>query len=416
MSTPPSRAEAEALDAADELASFRQRFLVDDNGPIYLDGNSLGRAPRSTAARLQRVVEDEWGRGLIGSWADWIERAGTVGDRLAEHVLGARPGEVTVGDSTSVNLYKLAVAALDARPDRRVIVTDAANFPSDRYIVEGLAAQRGLTVRHVADDPEADDVADAVAAGDVALVTLSHVSYRTGARLDLPAITEAAHRGGALMLWDLSHSAGAVPIGLDAHGVDLAVGCTYKYLNAGPGAPAFLYVRSALQAELRQPIWGWFGAADQFVMGPHYEAAAGIDRFQVGTPPILGLAAIDEGLHAFADAGIDRLRRKSLAVGDLVFALRDGWLAEHGVEVATPRAPSRRGSHVSLRHPDAWRICRALIEDAVIPDFREPDVIRFGIAPLYTRFVDVWDAVDRLRTVLVERRHEAYPEERSRIT
>lgn len=416
MSPGLSRADAEALDADDELASFRQRFLVADDGPIYVDGNSLGRAPRATSARLQRVVEEEWGRGLIGSWTDWIERAGRVGDRLAEHVLGARPGEVTVGDSASVNFYKLAVAALDARPDRTVIVTDAANFPSDRYIVEGLAAHRGLTIRHVADDPDTDDVAAAVAPGDVALVTLSHVSYSTGAMLDLPAITAAAHRSGALVLWDLSHSAGAVPIELDEHGVDLAVGCTYKYLNAGPGAPGFLYVRTSLQAELRQPIWGWFGAANQFVMGPAYEPAPGIDRFQVGTPPILGLAAVDAGLDAFADAGLDRLRRKSLALTDLVFALHEVALVEHGVAVATPKSTDQRGSHVSLRHPDAWRICRALIEHAVVPDFREPDVIRFGIAPLYTRFVDVWDAVDRLRTVLAEGRYEAFPRERSRVT
>jgi len=416
MSTPSSRVAAEALDAADELASLRDRFVLDDDGPIYVDGNSLGRAPRSTAARLQRVVEEEWGRGLIGSWPDWIERAGLVGDRLAEHVLGARPGEVIVGDSTSVNFYKLVIAALDARPDRRVIVTDAANFPSDRYIVEGIAAQRGLTIRHVPDDPEAEDIVKALTKSDVALVTLSHVSYRTGAMLDLRGMTAAAHEGGALMLWDLSHSAGAVPVGLEEHGVDLAVGCTYKYLNAGPGAPAFLYVRSALQSELRQPIWGWFGTSEQFAMGPTYEPAFGIDRFQVGTPPILGLAAVDEGVALFAEAGIDRLRRKSLELTDLVLARHAEWLVGHGVEVVTPRSPSRRGSHVSFRHPDAWRICRALVEDAVIPDFREPDVVRFGLAPLYTRFADVWDAMDRLRTVLVEQRYESFPQERSRVT
>ena len=412
MPPAPSRADALALDAADELAPFRDRFVLDDDGPLYLDGNSLGRLPSATVARLRGVVEQEWGAGLIGSWSSsWIELPRTVGDRIATSVVGARPGEVLVCDSTSVNLYKLARAALDAAAPsgRTVVVTDRGNFPTDRYVLEGLADD----VRWVDADPDADAIAEATSSGDVALVSLSLVSYASGALLDLEGITAAAHARGALVLWDLSHAAGAVPIDLEGAGVDLAVGCTYKYLNAGPGAPAFLYVREELQSRLTQPIHGWFGAADQFAMGPDYVPAPGIDRFAVGTPPVLGLAAVDEGVALLGEAGIERLRRKSLAATGLLLALADA----AGFDVATPRPDDRRGSHVALRHPEAWRLCRALIEElGVIPDFREPDLIRFGVTPLYTRFVDVWDAMDRLRRAVEERRFERFPIERTRVT
>ena len=410
MPPAPSRADALALDDADPLASFRERFVIDDDGPVYLDGNSLGRLPRATVERLDRVVREEWGRGLIGSWSSsWIDLPRTVGDRLAAHVLGAAAGEVLVADSTSVNLYKLARAALDAAPPpRRVVVTDRGNFPTDRYVLEGIAE-----VRFVDADPDAATVAAALAPGDVALVSLSHVAFGSGALLDLAGITKAAHDAGALVLWDLSHSAGAVPIALGDEGVDLAVGCTYKYLNGGPGAPAFLFVRRELQDGLQPPIRGWFGAADQFVMGPTYAPAPGIDRFAVGTPPVLGLSAVDEGVALIGEAGIDALRRKSLALTDLLIALAD----DAGLEVATPRSHDRRGSHVSLRHPEAWRLCRTLVEElGVVPDFREPDLIRFGVAPLSSRFIDVWDAMDRLRTAVAERRYERFAMERSRVT
>ena len=354
MPPAPSRADALALDDADELAPFRERFVVDADGPIYLDGNSLGRLPRATVERLARVVAEEWGSGLIGSWSSsWIDLPRVVGDRIASSVVGARAGEVLVCDSTSVNLYKLARAALGAS-DRSVVVTDRGNFPTDRYVLEGLA-----DVRWVDADPSAASIADATRADDVALVSLSLVSYASGELLDLEGITAAAHDHGALVLWDLSHGAGAVPIDLGRAGVDLAVGCTYKYLNGGPGAPAFLYVREDLQARLTQPIRGWFGAADQFVMGPTYVPAPGIDRFAVGTPPVLGLAAVEEGVGLVAEAGIDRLRRKSLVATDLLIALADAF----GFEVVTPRPHARRGSHVAVRHPEAWRLCRALIED-----------------------------------------------------
>jgi kynureninase len=415
--TGPTREEAVALDRSDPLAAFRDRFVIDDSGTVYADGNSLGRLPAATVDRLHHVVTEEWGRGLVGSWSTWIERSTAVGDRLAAAVLGARPGEVVVGDSTTVQLYKAAVAALDARPDRRMVVTDAGNFPTDRFVLQGLAAAGRVEVRLVDEDPTPSDVEAAVGGGDVALVTLSAVAYRSGAWLDVAGITEAAHRHGALVLWDLSHAAGAVPLDLQADGVDLAVGCTYKYLNGGPGAPAFLYVRSSLQAQLRQPIWGWFGAADQFAMAPDYAPADGIDRFQVGTPPILGLAAVDEGAALTEAAGMAAIDGKRRALLRLLWACFDARLAPLGIGDATPRDPDRAGSHVSFRHPEGWRTCRALVvELGVGPYFREPDLVRFGLTPLHTRFVDVWDAAEALRVAVAERRYERYPSERSRIT
>ena len=413
-----SRAEAVARDRDDELAPFRSRFVPSDDDPIYVDGNSLGRLPRSTIDRLHAVVEDEWGRGLVGSWSDWIGLPVAIGDRLGAAVLGAAAGQVLVSDSTTVNLFKLATAVLDVAPaGRTALVTDGANFPTDRFVLQGLAARHSLELRIVEDDPSPDAVADATSDGDVALVCLSHVSYRSGALLELAAITDAARRTDTPVLWDLSHSVGAVPIELDNDGVDLAVGCTYKYLKAGPGAPAFLYVRRSWQDRLRSPIWGWFGAADQFAMGPRYEPAPGVERFAAGTPPVLGLAAVDEGVRLVAEAGIDRLRVKSLALSDQVIAHADEVLAPLGFDVATPRQHGRRGSHVSLRHPEAWRLTQALIADGgVVPDFREPDLIRIGLTPLYLRFVDVWDAVDRLRIAAEERRYERFPRQRSRVT
>ena len=415
--TGPTRADAEALDGDDPLAPFRDRFVVDDAGPLYVDGNSLGRLPRTTAAGLLHVVEEEWGRGLIGSWSTWIDRAREAGDLIATEVLGAGVGEVVVGDSTTVNLYKLAVASLDARPGRGVVVTDHGNFPTDRFVLQGLAAARDLEVRLVEEDPSPASVEAAVRDGDVALVTLSLVAYRSGALLDLAGITDVAHRHGALVLWDLSHAAGAVPVDLAANGVDLAVGCTYKYLNAGPGAPAYLFVRRDLQNQLRSPVWGWFGAADQFAMGPHYAPAEGIDRFQAGTPPILGITAVAEGVRVTADAGMAAIDAKRRQLTSLLFDLFDSWLAPLGVSSPTPRSAERHGSHVSFRHPEAWRVCRALVEDlGVVPDFREPDLVRFGLTPLSTRFVDVWDAAEAMRVALREERYRRFPHDRARVT
>ena len=395
----PSRADAEQLDGADPLGGFRARFVFGDGDRIYVDGNSLGRLPKAAIESVSERMR-EWGDRLVTAWPEWIDLPTLVGDLLAAAALGARPGEVLMADSTTVNLYKLAAAALQLRPDRRVVVADAADFPTDRYVLQGLAAERGLELR-LLDEPRLGELTAACAGGDVALVCLSHVNYRSGAIADMGAITSAVHEAGALVLWDLSHSAGAVPIELDAAGADLAVGCTYKYLNGGPGAIAFLYVRRELQEVARSPIWGWFGQRDQFAMGPAYNPEPGVQRFLAGTPPILDLAAAEAGIRLVADAGILPIREKSKALTGLAVELHDDLLAPLGFTLGTPRDSAARGGHVSFRHPDAWRICRALVERAnVVPDFRAPDSIRFGLPPLYTRFVDVWDAVDRLRRLV----------------
>jgi len=396
-----ARERAEALDAADPLGRWRDRFVVADPELVYFDGNSLGRLPIATRDRLSRVIDQEWGADLIRSWEHWIDLPTTVGDRIAASVLGARPGEVLVTDSTTVNFYRLASAALDARPGRPVIVTDVDNFPTDRYVVEGLAASRGLDVRWIRADPvegpQPEDVA-AVLGPDVALVTLSHVAYRSGAIADLAGITALAHDAGALALWDLSHSAGAVPVELEAGGADLAVGCTYKYLNGGPGAPAYLYVRTEHQAGLRPPIWGWWSQREMFEMGERYEPETGIRAFLVGTPGVLALNAVDEGVALVAEAGLDAIRAKSVALTAYAVELHDELLAPPGFSLVTPRDPRRRGSHVAIGHPRAAELCRALVGRGVVPDYRRPNVIRFGLSPLTTSFHDVWRGL----TVLAE--------------
>ncbi len=414
-----ARADAEALDAADPLAGFRDRFAFAGDEPIYLDGNSLGRLPLAARARLHALVE-EWGERLVSGWPDWIDAPARAGDLLAAAVLGAGPGEVVVTDSTTVNLYKLVNAVLDARdtgPTRPALISDRGNFPTDRYVLEGIAAARALELHLFTTDPLAGPVSDDLAAcapGDV--VVLSHVAYRSGTLADMELITSAARQTGATLIWDLSHSVGAVPIDLHANGVELAVGCTYKYLNGGPGAPAFLFVAEALQAELRSPIWGWFAQTEQFAMDRAYEPVAGIGRFLAGTPPILQLAAVEEGVTLTAEAGIDRIRDKSVALTELIVALHDAWLAPLGFTLGTPREPSLRGSHVSLRHPDAWPITRALAAAGVTPDFRGPDSIRLGVAPLYTRFADVFDALDRLRGIVERGDHERVEAAPARVT
>jgi kynureninase len=409
--------DAQALDATDPLAPFRERFFFADDERIYADGNSLGRLPRATAERIEQLVA-EWGDRLVSGWSDWIELPAGVGNLLAA-VVGAQPGEVLACDSTTINLYKLVSAALEQRPG--ALVVDEHEFPTDRYVLEGIAARTGSELRRLASDPvggpTTDDVEAACARGDVALVVLSHVGYRSGALAALPAITTAVHRAGALMLWDLSHSAGVVPVGLAEHDVDLAVGCTYKYLNAGPGAPAYLYVRSDLQDALRSPIQGWFGQRDQFVMGPSYEPADGIERFHAGTPPILGLAAVAASTELVLEAGVSALRDKATGLTELAVKLHDERLAPLGFRLNTPRDPARRAGHVSLGHDDGWRICRALIERAhVVPDFRPPDTIRLGFAPLYSRFVDVWNAVDRLERLVRSGEYREVEAPRARVT
>jgi kynureninase len=400
---PPSRTEANALDAADPLGRFRERFLIPDD-VVYLDGNSLGALPACTVARLHEVLAGQWGKRQIRGWEEgWMDLPVSVGDRIGETVLGAAPGQVVVGDSTTVCFYKLACAALDARPDRDQIVTDLDNFPTDRYVLEGLARARGCDLVWLRGDPGAGPTPEGVAAllsERTALVTFSHVSYRSAHIADLAAITALAHSVGALTLWDLSHSAGSVPVALDRDGADLAVGCTYKYLNGGPGAPAFMYLRASHQAELRQPIWGWLGRSDPFAMASGYVPASGVRGLLSGTPPVLALSAVDQGVALVAEAGIEAIRAKGIALTSYAISLADAVLAPLGVSSCSPRDPARRGAHVALAHPEAQRLCAGLIERRVIPDFRPPDVIRFGLSPLTTRFADVWDGVQALRELL----------------
>jgi kynureninase len=420
------RERAAELDAADPLGVFRERFFFggdpafgarrasegQERPPaprhlIYLDGNSLGRLPRATVSRLERVIASEWGEGLISSWSErgWMDLPVTVGDRLASVALGAAPGQVVVGDSTTVCLYKLAAAALDARPGRTEILTDADNFPTDRYVLEGLARARGLELRWLRGDrfagPTPAEVASALSAR-TALVSFSHVSYRSAHIAEMAQINALAHAAGALTLWDLSHSGGSLPVALDGDGADLAVGCTYKYLYGGPGAPAYMYVGRELQERLRQPIWGWLGRRDPFEMESGYLPAAGIRGWLSGTPPVLALAAVDEGVRLVGEAGIEAIRDKGIALTELAISLADERLAGYDVRLASPREAARRGAHVAVAHPDARRLCAELAERGVIVDFRAPDVIRLGVSPLTTRFVDVWDGVAVLHSLLTE--------------
>ncbi len=392
-----TRAGLAERDARDPLAPLRDAFDLPD-GVIYLDGNSLGPLPKATAGRLHEVATREWGDDLIRSWTanGWIDMPGRVGDKIAR-LIGAGDGEVVVADSTSVNLFKLLAAALRLRPGRRVILSEAGNFPTDLYVAQGLIdlLGGGHELRLVDTAEIAGAVDDRVA---VAMVT--HVDYRTGRMHDMAAVTAAVQAAGALMLWDLSHSAGAVPLDLAGWAVDLAVGCGYKYLNGGPGAPAFLFVARRLQGDIRPPLTGWMGHASPFAFDAEYRAADGIARTLCGTPPILGLAALETGVDVTLGTDMDALRDKSVALSETFIALVEQECPDFGIEIASPREAARRGSQVALRHADGYPIMRALIDHGVIGDFRAPDIMRFGLAPLYLRHVDLWDAVAALRHVM----------------
>jgi kynureninase len=404
-----ARADYERSDAADPLGAFRDRFDLPP-GVIYLDGNSLGALPRRAAVRLAELVGTEWGRDLITSWNrhGWIGLPLLIGDKIAR-LIGAGPGEVAVADSTSVNLFKLLSGALDLRPGRTVVLSDTGNFPTDLYVAQGLAGLRGgaLSLRAV-DETQVIEAID----HRTAVVMLTHVNYRTGRLHNMAAVTAAAHRAGALVLWDLSHSAGAMPIALNAIEADLAVGCGYKYLNGGPGAPAFLFVAARHQANFRPPLSGWMGHAAPFAFDLDYRPAAGIARNLCGTPPILGLAALEVGVDLMLEADLGTVRAKSMALGagfaTLVEAHCPGLF-----ELASPRDPEARGSQLCLRHQHGYAIIQALIARGVIADFRAPDILRFGFAPLYLRHVDMWDAVAHLADIMQTRAWEA-PEYQTR--
>ncbi|MCW2757876.1 MAG: kynureninase [Nocardioidaceae bacterium] len=415
MSDLTALARAEQLDSASPLHGLRDRFVVPD-GVVYLDGNSLGALPRGVVERVTATLEHEWGTGLIRAWNagpygdGWIGLARRVGDRIAP-LIGAAPGDVHVGDSTSVSLFKTMVAAMRMRPGRRVLVLEPSTFPTDGYVAEGVARLTGAEVRWC-------DPADPLASvdDDVALLSLTHVDFRTGAMFDLDAITTGTHDHGALVQWDLCHSTGAVPVDLTAADADLAVGCTYKYLNGGPGSPAFTWVAPRLQAQLDQPITGWMGHAAPFAMERDYRPRDGVARMASGTPPVLALSALDAALAAFDGVAVSDLRAVSLSLTDLFVELVEERFGDR-LPVITPREHGRRGSQVSLRHTDAYGIVQALIARGVIGDFRDPDVARFGFAPAYVTHVDVVQAVDHLTAVLAADEHldPAYAE-RSTVT
>jgi len=375
-----------ALDAVDPLARYRDLFIQAPDVAAYLDGNSLGRPLAVTPGRVAEFVTEQWGYTLIQGWDNgWMSLAQSIGDDLGRVALGAAPGQTTIGDSTTVLLYKLVRAAADLRPGRTELVIDRDNFPTDRYVLEGIAAERGLTIRWI----EASDVTiDRLPLSEqTAVVVLSHVAYRSGFLADVPALTAAIHDHGALVVWDLCHSAGVVPTRLDDWGVDLAVGCTYKYLNGGPGSPAFAYVRSDLLGEIRQPIQGWLGSARPFEMGQGYEPAEGITRMLSGTPPVIGMLAMRDMIALIDEAGIDAIRAKSVALTEYAIALADELLP--AVTLSTPRAADNRGGHITLDHPSFEAMMPKLWQRGVIPDFRRPTGIRLGLSPLSTSFAEV---------------------------
>lgn len=400
-----TRSHCQALDAQDPLAPLRQQFALPD-GVIYLDGNSLGARPVASLARAQQVIAEEWGNGLIRSWnsAGWADLSQRLGNRLAP-LIGARDGEVVITDTTSINLFKVLSAALSVQrlrqPNRKVIVSEASNFPTDLYIAEGLTEllQQGYSLRLVNSPDELPQAIDQ----DVAVVMLTHVNYKTGYMYDMQALTALSHECGALSIWDLAHSAGAVPIDLHQAEADYAIGCTYKYLNGGPGSQAFVWVNPQIVDVVRQPLSGWFGHTRQFAMESAYAPSAGIARYLCGTQPITSLAMVECGLEIFAQTDMASLRSKSLALTDLFIALVEERCAVHGLELITPREHARRGSHVSFEHPEGYAVIQALIARGVIGDYREPRIMRFGFTPLYTSFTDVFDAVEILGEILDKR-------------
>lgn len=392
-----------AIDTSDPLARFRDQFYVPE-GVLYFDGNSLGAVPKTVEARLQTAIRDEWGTGLVRSWnsAGWYEMPRRVGNKIAK-LIGAEDGEVVVADSTSVNLFKVLAAAVKLNPDKHVIISEPDNFPTDLYMAQGLIQLLGSDHRLVL--KPADEIMGAIDE-DTAIVMLTHVNYRTGAMHDMKAITAYAHEKGALVIWDLAHSAGAIPVDLNSANADFAIGCGYKYLNGGPGAPAFVYVAKRHHANFSQPLSGWMGHAKPFAFDWKYEPAEGVARYLAGTQPVLSMIALECGVDVMLEADLQLVRQKSLAMADLFIQLVEEHCAGYGLELVTPRDGSKRGSQVSYSHPQGFPIMQALIAQGVIGDYREPNILRFGFTPLYVSYTDVWDTVNILANILSKRTWE----------
>jgi kynureninase len=419
------RTAALELDANDPLREFKNRFVITDPDTCYLDGNSLGRLPHATVKAINDFLTQEWGPEVVAGWGHWVDEAQSVGDLIGRSALGAGPGQVLACDTTSVNFYQLASAAIRARPDRKTIIIDAANFPTDRYIMQGLADQLGLKLITI--DNEDSTISDhelitpeilkKYMSDDVALVSLEVVQYRSGARQDIKVINELVKSYGALMLWDAAHAVGSVVMDFDSNGVELAVGCTYKYGNSGPGAPAWLYVSKQMQNELRVPIQGWFAQRDQFAMGPTFERDESIRGFQIASPSLMGLRCIKTSFEMIEEAGITQIEKKAAQGTAMMIELYEQWLAPLGFTLNTPRNHNQRGGHISLVHPEAEKIAIALRKFAnVIPDYRVPNSIRVAISPLATSFVEVYDGFQRIRDLVSTRQYEKVTTGGSRVT
>ena len=413
------------LDQNDPLAGYRSKFVITDPNLCYLDGNSLGRLPHATVKAVSDFLSQEWGNEVVTGWSHWIDEAQVAGDLLGRAVLGAGPGQVLVCDTTSVNFYQLCVAAIKARPGRKTVITDAANFPTDRYILKGIAEQFGLKLIIIDNEDPAiaenelitAELLEKYMSEDVAMVTFEVIQYRSGARTDIQSVTDLARSYGALVVWDASHAAGAIEMNFDACGVDLAVGCTYKYGNSGPGSPAWLYVNKKIQKELQVPILGWFGNEDQFGMGPDFVKAEGIRGFQIASPSIIGIRGVQVAFAMIEEAGIDAIASKAAIGTQMMIDLYDEWLAPLGYTLLTSRNPKERGGHISIGHPEAARICVALRKFAnIIPDYRTPNAIRLAIAPLPTSYVEVWDGFQRIRDLTQTRQYEKVEGSDSRVT
>jgi kynureninase len=426
-----NRQTAVDLDKNDPLARFKEQFVINDSEVCYLDGNSLGRMPKATKQAVNDFL-DEWSNELVDGWSHWIDEAQPTGDLLGRAALGAAAGQVLAVDTTSVNFFQLCSAAIMARPNRKKIIIDSSNFPTDRYILEGLARDRNLELITLNNDgmggPNAQDIAnkkelitaealEPFLSEDVALVTLQAIHYRSGSRPDIKAITDLCRKYGVLVVWDCSHAIGAIELNLDANGVDLAVGCTYKYGNAGPGGTAWLYVNKRIQQELRVPIQGWFSQKDQFTMGPFFEPADDIRRFQIASPSIIGMRMIQSSFKMIEEATIEAIEHKANVGTEMMVALFDAWLAPLGFELLTPRNPKQRGGHITIGHPDAKKIATAMrTEIKVIPDYRTPDSIRLAIAPLPTSYTEVWDGFARLKDLVETKKYLEIEDNGSRVT